>query len=47
MDDDFKMFDVHSLNTTDGIRSLLNFAEIPEELQVVQVFHENRVSGES
>ncbi len=47
VDESFRMFDIYDLNTIDGIKSILDFAEVPEEQQVVKVFHENRKSGGS
>ena len=44
--DDFKIFDISSLNTVEGIKSILTFAGVPEELQVIQVFHENIFPGD-
>lgn len=41
VDDSFRIFDIHDLNTIDGIKSILDFADIPEEQQVIKVFHEN------
>lgn len=45
VDDSFRIFHIHNLNTIDGIKSILTFAGIPEEQQVVKVFHENKLPG--
>jgi len=42
VDDSFRMFHIYDLNTIDGIKSILDFAGIPEEQQVIKVFHENK-----
>ena len=47
VDESFRMFDLYDLNTIDGIKSILDFAGVPEEQQVVKVFHENRKLGGS
>jgi len=47
VDDNFRIFHIDNLNTIDGIKSILDFAGIPEEQQVVKVFHENKLPGGS